>query len=80
MGPTSLVFYCVDNSIPLSIETKSTGILSINKFSKFKKSQDPYWQPTTEDEMEEFGEKGDSPNHARGYMDAVRRRKVRIVV
>ncbi|GMR54107.1 hypothetical protein PMAYCL1PPCAC_24302 [Pristionchus mayeri] len=37
--------------------------------------EDPYWQPTTEEEVEEFGMKGDSPNHARGYMDAVRRRK-----
>ncbi|XGW21996.1 hypothetical protein V3C99_004729 [Haemonchus contortus] len=37
--------------------------------------EDPYWQPTTQEEMEEYGEKGDSPNHARGYMDAVRRRK-----
>ncbi|GMT01035.1 hypothetical protein PENTCL1PPCAC_23209, partial [Pristionchus entomophagus] len=37
--------------------------------------EDPYWQPTTEDEIEEYGMKGDSPNHARGYMDAVRRRK-----
>ncbi|KAK6039646.1 elongation factor G [Cooperia oncophora] len=37
--------------------------------------EDPYWQPTTQEEIEEYGEKGDSPNHARGYMDAVRRRK-----
>ncbi|ETN75627.1 elongation factor G [Necator americanus] len=37
--------------------------------------EDPYWQPSTLEEMEEFGVKGDSPNHARGYMDAVRRRK-----
>ncbi|KJH46382.1 elongation factor G [Dictyocaulus viviparus] len=37
--------------------------------------EDPYWQPTTLEEMEEYGVKGDSPNHARGYMDAIRRRK-----
>lgn len=37
--------------------------------------QDPYWQPHTQEEIEEYGMKGDSPNHARGYMDAVRRRK-----
>ncbi|KAJ1361443.1 hypothetical protein KIN20_020690 [Parelaphostrongylus tenuis] len=37
--------------------------------------EDPYWQPTTLEEMEEYGIKGDSPNHARGYMDAIRRRK-----
>ncbi|CAI5438934.1 unnamed protein product [Caenorhabditis angaria] len=37
--------------------------------------EDPYWRPSTLEEIEEFGLKGDSPNHARGYMDAVRRRK-----
>ncbi|CAI2315316.1 unnamed protein product [Caenorhabditis sp. 36 PRJEB53466] len=37
--------------------------------------EDPYWTPSTIDEIEEFGLKGDSPNHARWYMDAVRRRK-----
>ncbi|CAD6197184.1 unnamed protein product [Caenorhabditis auriculariae] len=37
--------------------------------------ENPYWVPTTLEEIEEFGLKGDSPNHARGYMDAVRRRK-----
>ncbi|CAI79209.1 Tr-type G domain-containing protein [Caenorhabditis elegans] len=37
--------------------------------------EDPYWTPSTLEEIEEFGLKGDSPNHARGYMDAVRRRK-----
>ncbi|CAJ0964082.1 unnamed protein product, partial [Mesorhabditis belari] len=37
--------------------------------------EDPYWVPTTQDELEEFGTKGDSINHAKGYMDAIRRRK-----
>ncbi|CAB3410782.1 unnamed protein product [Caenorhabditis bovis] len=37
--------------------------------------EDPYWTPSTLEEIEVFGLKGDSPNHARGYMDAVRRRK-----
>uniref|UniRef100_A0A1I7U4S8 Elongation factor-like 1 n=1 Tax=Caenorhabditis tropicalis TaxID=1561998 RepID=A0A1I7U4S8_9PELO len=37
--------------------------------------EDPYWTPSTIEEIEEFGLKGDSPNHARGYMDTVRRRK-----
>ncbi|KAJ1368623.1 hypothetical protein KIN20_029798, partial [Parelaphostrongylus tenuis] len=27
---------------------------------------DPYWQPTTLEEMEEYGIKGHSPSHARG--------------
>lgn len=39
--------------------------------------QDPFWQPTTEEEIEEFGiQAGDtSLNQAKSYMDAVRRRK-----
>lgn len=37
--------------------------------------EDPFWQPTTEDEIEEYGIKGDSINQARLYMDAVKRRK-----
>lgn len=37
---------------------------------------DPYWEPTTIDEMEEFGtNKGSVKNLARQYMDLVRRRK-----
>lgn len=39
--------------------------------------RDPYWQPTTEEEIEEFGtQAGDTTlNQARNYMDTVRRRK-----
>ncbi|XP_013413557.1 elongation factor-like GTPase 1 isoform X1 [Lingula anatina] len=36
---------------------------------------DPYWVPTTEEEYMHFGEKADSENRARIYMDNVRRRK-----
>ncbi|XP_026465528.1 elongation factor-like GTPase 1 [Ctenocephalides felis] len=36
---------------------------------------DPYWVPSTEEEYLHFGEKADSANRARTYMDAVRRRK-----
>ena len=39
--------------------------------------QDPYWVPTTEEELEDLGEKADKENVAKKYMDAVRRRKVR---
>uniref|UniRef100_A0AC35U464 Tr-type G domain-containing protein n=1 Tax=Rhabditophanes sp. KR3021 TaxID=114890 RepID=A0AC35U464_9BILA len=38
-------------------------------------SEDPFWLPTTEEEIEHFGEKGDSVNQAKLYMDAIRRRK-----
>ena len=36
---------------------------------------DPYWVPTTEEEYLHFGEKSDSENRARNYMNKVRRRK-----
>lgn len=37
--------------------------------------QDPFWVPTTEEELEDLGEKADRENVARRYMDAVRKRK-----
>lgn len=38
---------------------------------------DPFWVPTTEEELEDLGEKADRENVARRYMDGVRKRKVR---
>jgi len=37
--------------------------------------EDPFWVPTTEEELEELGEKADRENIAKGYMDLVRDRK-----
>ncbi|KIO06015.1 hypothetical protein M404DRAFT_15153 [Pisolithus tinctorius Marx 270] len=37
--------------------------------------QDPFWVPTTEEELEDLGEKADRSNLAKEYMDAVRERK-----
>jgi ribosome assembly protein 1 len=37
--------------------------------------QDPFWVPTTEEELEDLGEKADRANVAKGYMDGVRVRK-----
>ncbi|THH15351.1 hypothetical protein EW146_g5098 [Bondarzewia mesenterica] len=37
--------------------------------------QDPFWVPTTEEELEDLGEKADRVNVAKAYMDAVRERK-----
>ncbi|KAF9219249.1 P-loop containing nucleoside triphosphate hydrolase protein [Gyrodon lividus] len=37
--------------------------------------QDPFWVPTTEEELEDLGEKADRSNVAKEYMDAVRERK-----
>ncbi|KAF4525810.1 hypothetical protein B566_EDAN009918 [Ephemera danica] len=36
---------------------------------------DPFWTPQTEEEYLHFGEKADSANRARAYMNGVRRRK-----
>ena len=36
---------------------------------------DPFWSPSTEEEYLHYGEKADSENRARTYMDSVRRRK-----
>jgi hypothetical protein len=38
--------------------------------------QDPFWVPTTEEELEDLGEKADRENVALRYVDAVRQRKV----
>jgi ribosome assembly protein 1 len=37
--------------------------------------EDPFWVPTTEEELEELGEKADRENIAKGYMERVRGRK-----
>ncbi len=36
---------------------------------------DPFWVPTTEEELLHFGEKADSSNKALKYVNSVRRRK-----
>jgi len=38
-------------------------------------TSDPFWVPSTEEELLHFGEKADSENIARRYMNAVRKRK-----
>lgn len=37
--------------------------------------EDPFWVPTTEEELEDYGEKGDRDNVAKRYVDKVRQRK-----
>ncbi|EMC97816.1 hypothetical protein BAUCODRAFT_31822 [Baudoinia panamericana UAMH 10762] len=37
--------------------------------------EDPFWVPTTEEELEDLGEKADKENVARRYVDKVRERK-----
>uniref|UniRef100_A0A0N4ZH40 Tr-type G domain-containing protein n=1 Tax=Parastrongyloides trichosuri TaxID=131310 RepID=A0A0N4ZH40_PARTI len=59
------------------LRKKSSGMASATlEFSHWQiVDEDPFWIPTTEDEKEHFGEKGDSVNQAKVYMDNIRRRK-----
>ena len=38
-------------------------------------SSDPFWVPSTEMELEHYGEKADTESQARVYMNSVRKRK-----
>ncbi|KAI9312595.1 P-loop containing nucleoside triphosphate hydrolase protein [Dichotomocladium elegans] len=45
-------------------------------FSGFEMlDEDPFWVPTTEEELEDLGDKADKENLAKKYMDTVRKRK-----
>ncbi|KAG5346252.1 EFL1 GTPase, partial [Acromyrmex charruanus] len=59
------------------LRTQTSGLASPQLvFSHWEViEQDPYWVPSTEEEYLHFGEKADSDNRAKCYMDAVRRRK-----
>ncbi|KAF4617442.1 hypothetical protein D9613_005998 [Agrocybe pediades] len=59
------------------IRTRTSGAASPQLiFSGYELlDQDPFWVPTTEEELEDLGEKADRSNIAKGYMDAVRDRK-----
>lgn len=37
--------------------------------------EDPFWTPTTQEELEQFGDKADTANRAKGFMDSIRERK-----
>lgn len=62
---------------PIEIRKRTSGAASpqliFNGYEML--DQDPFWVPTTEEELEDLGEKADRANVARGYMDAVRERK-----
>jgi len=63
--------------LTLEIRKRTSGAASpqliFNGYEMF--DQDPFWVPTTEEELEDLGEKADRANIARGYMDAIRERK-----
>ncbi|KAG6819994.1 hypothetical protein H0H93_006697 [Arthromyces matolae] len=52
-----------------------TALLPVVESFGFADDQDPFWVPTTEEELEDLGEKSDKLNIAKVYMDAVRERK-----
>ncbi|MCP9264404.1 hypothetical protein DINM_022475 [Dirofilaria immitis] len=59
------------------LRKKTSGLSSSQlEFSHWEIiDEDPFWEPTTEDEVELYGVKGDAINRARVYMDAIRKRK-----
>uniref|UniRef100_A0A1I7Y724 Elongation factor-like 1 n=1 Tax=Steinernema glaseri TaxID=37863 RepID=A0A1I7Y724_9BILA len=59
------------------LRKKTSGLASAQLFfAQWQMiDEDPFWEPTTQDEIEHYGTKGDSINQARLYMDNVRRRK-----
>lgn len=50
-------------------------LIFLTSFSKQTIDIDPYWIPSTEEEYLHFGDKSDSQNRAKVYMDSVRKRK-----
>lgn len=59
------------------IRKKAQGLASPQlKFEGFEMlDQDPFWEPRTQEELEDLGEFGDKENQAKLYTDAVRIRK-----
>lgn len=53
----------------------SKSIIMLYRFELL--DQDPFWVPTTEEELEDLGEKADRENIALKYMESVRKRKVK---
>lgn len=57
-------------------QTSGSATAPLLVFSHFQViDMDPFWRPTTEEEMEEFGDMTHSHNMARQLLDRVRRRK-----
>ena len=64
---------------PINVElrTKTSGLAQPQLlFSGYEVLDiDPFWVPSTIEELEDLGEKADRENIARRYMDSVRKRK-----
>lgn len=78
-------FFIIHASIPVieafgfseDIRKKTSGAANPQLvFAGFEiLDEDPFWVPTTEEELEELGETADKENLAKAYMEGVRRRK-----
>lgn len=66
------------NKLKLDIRKKSSGAASpqlvFHGFELF--DLDPFWTPSTLEELEDLGDKADRENLAKKYMEQVRKRKV----
>lgn len=78
-------FYTILSLLPVAqsfgfsdeIRKRSAGLASPQlRFEGFEiLDEDPYWEPRTEEELEDLGEFGDRENVAKRYVDGVRERK-----
>ncbi|KAG6336112.1 hypothetical protein ID866_2978 [Astraeus odoratus] len=77
MAGTLTMFLEADVYVMTDIRKRTSGAASPQLiFSGYELlDQDPFWVPTTEEELEDLGEKADRSNLAKEYMDAVRERK-----
>eukprot|EP00058_Branchiostoma_floridae_P024350 XP_002609840.1 hypothetical protein BRAFLDRAFT_264998 [Branchiostoma floridae] len=81
----SLSVFSIQAALPVAesfgfaeeIRKKTSGLASPQLvFSHWEVvNSDPFWEPITEEELMHFGEKADSENQGRLYMNSVRRRK-----
>lgn len=57
-------------------KTSGAGTTPQLSFSHWAEHEDdPFWKPTTEEEIEDFGSLASEPNQARSFIDSVRKRK-----
>lgn len=83
-------FYLISSLLPVAesfgfsdeIRKRTSGAAQPQLvFSGFEVlDEDPYWVPQTEEELEDFGEKGDRERVSRRYVDGVRGRKGLVVM
>lgn len=75
---TFSTFFSFTRIVELRKRTSGDALpeLDFNGFSIL--DQDPFWVPTTSDEIEDLGEKADRENLAKKYMEIIRKRKVSV--